>query len=83
MGVIISCLIFVFSFVFYQDINLALILSLSIFLTIISAIITGIFIPYAFSRLKFDPANASGPIATIIQDLLSVSIYLVIASALL
>lgn len=83
MGVIIGCLIFIFSLIFYQSINLALILSLSIFLTIISAIITGIFIPYAFSRLKFDPANASGPIATIIQDFLSVSIYLIIASALL
>lgn len=83
MGLIISFLIFGFSFVFYQELYLALVLSLSVFLTVLSAIVTGIFIPYAFSRLKFDPANASGPIATIIQDLLSVLIYLLIAQALL
>lgn len=83
MGFIISLLIFFFAFVFYGEIGISLVLSLSIFLTILSAIITGVLIPYAFSRLKFDPANASGPIATIIQDLLSVLIYLMVANSLM
>jgi len=46
-------------------------------------VITGLFIPYAFSKLRFDPANASGPIATIIQDIMSVTIYLLVAKAIL
>lgn len=83
MGVVISLLIFAFVFVFYGEIGISLVLSLSIFLTILSAIVTGVLIPYAFSRLKFDPANASGPIATIIQDLLSVLIYLMVANSLM
>lgn len=83
MGFIISLLIFFFAFVFYGEIGISLVLSLSIFLTILSAIVTGILIPYAFSRLRFDPANASGPIATIIQDLLSVLIYLIVANSLM
>jgi len=83
MGFLISILIYGFTFFVYRDSSISIVLSLSIFLTVLSSIITGIFIPYAFSKLKFDPANASGPIATIIQDLLSVTIYLLIASSLL
>ncbi|MCF7795870.1 magnesium transporter [Patescibacteria group bacterium] len=82
MGFLISILIYGFTFLVYRDLSISIVLSLSIFLTILSSIITGIFIPYTFSKLKFDPANASGPIATIIQDLVSVTIYLLIASFL-
>ena len=52
-------------------------------LAILSSVITGLFIPYAFSKLNSDPANASGPVATIIQDILSVTIYLLVAEWLL
>lgn len=83
MGFLISALVFVFSWLFYREIMVSLVLSLSIFITILSSIFTGLFIPYLFSRLRFDPANASGPIATIVQDLISVSIYLAIAKLLL
>jgi magnesium transporter len=34
-------------------------------------------------RLGRDPAYGSGPLATIIQDLLSVAVYLLVVSALL
>lgn len=83
MGFLIGILIFGFTFFVYKDLSISIVLSLSIFLTILSSIITGIFLPYAFSKLKFDPANASGPIATTIQDLISVSVYLLIASSLI
>jgi magnesium transporter len=36
-------------------------------------------LPWLFHRLGSDPAFGSGPLATVIQDLLSVTIYLVIA----
>jgi magnesium transporter len=36
-----------------------------------------------FNRLGLDPAFGSGPLATVIQDLLSVVIYLGIATAIL
>ena len=35
------------------------------------------------ARLMLDPANASGPVATIIQDIFSVTIFFLIASWLL
>jgi magnesium transporter len=34
-------------------------------------------------RLDIDPAMASGPVATVLQDLLSVAIYLGIATAII
>ena len=83
IGLIISILVFGITYIFYDEQLIALVLGLAMFLAILSSIITGLFIPYAFSRLRFDPANASGPIATIIQDLMSVLIYLSVANFLL
>ncbi|MFA5563963.1 MAG: magnesium transporter [Candidatus Caldatribacteriota bacterium] len=39
--------------------------------------------PFIFSKLKLDPANVSGPIDTIIQDIISITIYFSIAHILL
>jgi magnesium transporter len=39
-------------------------------------------LPYALSRLGRDPAYGSGPLATVIQDLLSVIVYFTVATAL-
>lgn len=83
MGFIISFLVFGSALFFYGDLKIALVLSSAIFITILSSIITGLFIPYAFNRFSLDPANASGPIATIIQDLISVSIYLLVAAIII
>jgi len=83
IGVIISALVFLTTAVFYGQFMVAVVLGIAMFIAILSSIITGLFIPYVFSRLRFDPANASGPIATIVQDLMSVVIYLSVAKALL
>ncbi len=43
----------------------------------------GLSLPMALARLGADPALASGPVATVLQDILSVAIYLGIASTIL
>ncbi len=83
IGLVVSFLVFALSLMFYGLWYIALTLALAMFLAILSSIITGLFIPYIFSRFKFDPANASGPVATIIQDLMSVTIYLLVATWIL
>lgn len=83
IGLIISALVYVLSFVFYQNITISFILSLGLFLAIISSILTGTLVPYLFYKFKLDPANASGPVGTVIQDILSVFIYFVIASLII
>lgn len=56
------------------------ILGTSLFLTIIFASAIAVFIPWALNLLKKDPALGSGPIGTIIRDILSLLIYFSIAS---
>jgi magnesium transporter len=76
------CLLIINSLI-YKNNWLAIVLSLSLFIAIASSTITGLMIPYIFNKFKLDPANASGPIATIIQDVLSIIIYFSIANWLL
>jgi len=59
------------------------ILSASLFAAISSSIVTRLIVPYVFYSFKMDPANASGPVATIIQDIMGVTLYFMIASWLL
>ena len=51
--------------------------------TAIVATIIASLLPLGLARLGADPALASGPVATVVQDILSVGIYLMIATALL
>jgi magnesium transporter len=40
-------------------------------------------LPFAFSRLKLDPATASAPLITCIADIAGIVIYFAIATAIL
>lgn len=67
----------------YREFYVSAVLGLSLFLAIMSSVLAGMVIPYLFNKAGLDPANASGPIATIIQDILSIVIYFAIATWLL
>lgn len=71
------------SYLLYNDLRTSLVLGLAMFSAIMSSIITGQVVPYAINKLKFDPANASGPLGTIIQDTLTVLIYFSVITAML
>lgn len=71
------------SYVFYRDLQVSSILATSLLVAVCSSLFTGLCVPYVFSRFRMDPANASGPLATIIQDILSLVLYFSIATALL
>ena len=57
--------------------------SLSILAACATANLIAMALPLILHRLGVDPAFGSGPLATVIQDLLSIVIYLAIATALL
>lgn len=61
----------------------ALTLALSIIIAVFTALFLGILFPLLVRYLQQDPANVSGPIGTILRDLISVIVYLVIAISLL
>jgi len=43
----------------------------------------GLLLPWLFQRMGSDPALGSGPVATIIQDVLSLVIYFAIATIIM
>lgn len=61
------------------DSNLSLTIGLSLFAGITTSLITGAVLPYLFWKLHEDPAEASGPVATVLQDFLSVIVFFYIA----
>lgn len=83
IGSICGLLLTLGTFLYYQDPALAVVLGLSLFIAVCSAIFTGLLIPLFLYRFRIDPATASGPIATIVQDILSVVIYFSIATRIL
>lgn len=83
VGLLTSGLLLAISLTWYRNVKVSLVLALSLFLAIASSVVTGLLIPYLLGRLKQDPANASGPLATIVQDILTVTIFFLIASWLL
>jgi magnesium transporter len=56
------------------------ILALSMFLALNSSAFLGVMIPIFFSKIKIDPAIASGPLITTLNDITSVVIYYGLAS---
>lgn len=83
IGLITSIGLYAINMVITNDSAVSLILAIALFIAVLSSILTGLVIPYLFGKLSLDPANASGPIGTIIQDFMSVLIYFTVASKLL
>ena len=63
--------------------HVAAVVALTILCTSIVATLIASLLPWMLDRLDIDPAMASGPVATVLQDLLSVAIYLGIATAII
>ncbi len=71
------------AFVGWQNSILGLIVGLSMFLSIISAVFISTGFPFLFKKVNLDPAIASGPFATMVSDLATVTMYFAVASLLL
>jgi len=67
----------------WQDPVLGLIVGISMFLSIISAVLISTGFPFIFTKIHLDPAIASGPFATMISDIVTVTIYFTVATIML
>lgn len=84
MALVLGGLLFLISiFWFNSPYLIGIILGVSLFFTVLAAILIGIFVPWFLQRLKKDPAIGTGPFATIFRDVLSLVIYFLIAFFLL
>ena len=81
-GLICSVLIFTVA-TFLNNYHLALVVSLSLLTTIIFAAIFGTMIPLILNRYKIDPALATGPFVTTLNDVLGLFIYFTIGLIIL
>jgi magnesium transporter len=83
IGVILAVFAFAGVLLALRDIRLALAVAGAILAAGTTAAAVGIGFPALLARLKKDPAFGSGPLATIVQDVLSLVIYLAFVSFLL
>lgn len=78
-----SVLLLVSALLGWTQSHIIIIISISMFFTIIFAVSLSLLVPYIFKKIKLDPGIASGPFSTILQDISSVIIYFLIATWLL
>jgi magnesium transporter len=82
IGALIAAIFFPFALVVWSETDVAAAVALALFVSCSIATIVAMALPYALSRLGRDPAFGSGPLATVIQDLLSIVVYFAVAVAL-
>ncbi|MCR3922906.1 MAG: magnesium transporter [Firmicutes bacterium] len=63
--------------------HIAVVVGLSMLIIVFIGSLVGISLPFIFTKLKWDPAVASGPLITSIADIIGIIIYLFIATSLL
>jgi magnesium transporter len=81
VGLVLAALFFPLALAGWGDERVATTVSLAILASCSVATLVATGLPWLLSRLRVDPAFGSGPLATVIQDLLSILIYLSIALA--
>ncbi|UCZ53524.1 magnesium transporter [Bacillus shivajii] len=83
LGLICAVVLMILVPIIYGSFLLAFIVGVSLFLTLSIATIIGAVVPVAINKLKLDPAIASGPFITTVNDILGLLIYFTIATSLL
>lgn len=76
-GVIIGAIFLGFSYLVWGDIEVAIAVSIALLASATVAVAVAIALPALFQKMGLDPAFGSGPLATLIQDLLSITTYFV------
>jgi magnesium transporter len=82
IGLVLGGAIFPVIWFVFGDVNLAIAVALALFAAGGVATSIGLFLPWLLSQMGTDPAFGAGPVATIIQDVLSLLIYFTIVSLL-
>lgn len=80
LGVVCGAVISVIAYVWQGSFTLGLVVGSSLIATLIIGTIAGTVIPLILNKFKVDPAVASGPLITTINDILSLLIYFGIAT---
>jgi magnesium transporter len=79
IGLLVAAAFLPFTYGIWGNASVAATVSLALFASSSIAVGVAMSLPYLLARLGLDPAYGSGPLATVIQDLLSIAVYLSIA----
>jgi magnesium transporter len=82
VGVVVAAAFYPLALLAWGDARVVLAAALSLVAACSTATLVAMGLPYFFARLGKDPAFGSGPLATVVQDLLSILVYFAIASRL-
>lgn len=74
-GLVCSVLLLIYNLVFSDSLNLSYTVSMALMAVILFAGLFGTFVPLALNRYKVDPALATGPFITTVNDILGLIIY--------
>ncbi len=78
-AIVCATLLFIFNYIFIDSFALTIATSISLFIVIVFASIFGTFVPLVLNKFKIDPALATGPFITTVNDITGLLIYLNIA----
>lgn len=81
-GLVIACLVFSYNFFFGESVELAFVVSISLFSVVVLASIMGTITPLILDRVGINPALASGPFITTFNDLIGLAVYFIVAHIL-
>jgi len=77
-GIVLSTVSFAYNFFFSDSFALTITVSCALFSVIIFASLFGTFVPMLLDRFKIDPALATGPFITTVNDIMGLFLYLMI-----
>jgi magnesium transporter len=80
IGLAVAATFFPFALTVWGDGRVAIAVALALFSSCAIATLVAMTLPWALQRAGADPAFGSGPLATVIQDLLSIAVYFAVAT---
>jgi magnesium transporter len=81
-GTVLSALMLGYNLIRQESLALTATVSISLFSVILFASLFGTFIPLILDRYKIDPALATGPFITTLNDIVGLAIYLMMGRLL-
>lgn len=83
IATVIGSAMFGVSYLWHGVFPVSLTIGISLFASITTATLLGIFVPYGLYKMKKDPAISGGPLINVIQDIITLTIYFSVAGVIL
>lgn len=83
LGAVLSVLLYLYAALVFDDALVAMIVGISMVLSSTFAVIIATFVPLILRGFGVDPAVGAGPFTTVVQDILALVIYFLVASFML